>query len=553
MNKQRFIGFILVFVLIAQTLSGSVGISAATYNIVVAKDGSGNYTTVQAAINNVPSNSKSITTIYIKNGTYKEKINIPSSKTNVSLIGQSKAGTILTYDDSASKKTSDGSTLGTSKSASVTIAGAGFQAENISFENSYNESANGSSQAVAVLAQADKMIFKNCSFKGNQDTLYAGGKACRQYYYDCYMEGDVDFIFGAATAVFNNCEVFSVNRTGGCVTAPSTYSSDKGYLFYKCKLTTSCKPKSIYLGRPWIPSSNTGVTPKVLFRECELGSHITDAGWTVMSGNDPKNFEMWEYKNTGEGANSSRKQLPASKAADYTMEKFLAGSDGWNPIDSSVTPPVITDGVYVKSLVVNDSANAANWSVQSNLQVGDTTHGDRTFKFNQIPAEFLGAEWIRTACDSKMYTSQMASFTAKADISVYTGLDSRITNIPAWLNGWTNTGKSLSTDNSVTFNLYEKNFSSGTVVALGDNGAVSSSVNYVVIIKPYTAPAIMRGDLNGDKIINALDFGLLKKYLLDSSAGNINLSAADVNADGSVNAIDLAVLKSYLLGNKLSL
>ena len=553
MNKHRFIGFILVFVLIAQALPGSIGISgvkAATYNIVVAKDGSGNYTTVQEAINNVPNNSKTITTIYIKNGTYKEKINIASSKTNISMLGQSKAGTILTYDDSASTKTSAGGTLGTSKSASVTISGAGFQAENITFENSYNEAANGSSQAVAVLAQADKMIFKDCAFKGNQDTLYAGGKDCRQYYYNCYIEGDVDFIFGAATAVFNNCEVFSVNRVGGCVTAPSTYSDDKGYLFYKCRLTTSCKPKSIYLGRPWIPSSNTGITPKVLFRECELGSHITDDGWTVMSGNDPKNFEMWEYKNTGAGANSSRKQLPSSKAGDYTMEKFLAGSDGWNPI-KSIDIPTIPDGQYIKSLVVNDSTNAVNWSIQSNLQIGNTAFGDRTFKFTQLPEILLGAEWIRTACDSKLYTSELASFTAKSDITVYIGLDSRITNIPTWLNSWTNTGKSSSSDNSVTFNLYKKDFSSNSIVTLGDNGTSTNAVNYTVIVKPYTA-SILYGDLNSDGVINALDFALMKKYLLSGVSDNVNLSAADVNADGVVNAIDLALLKSYLLGIKTS-
>lgn len=331
MSKPKIWGLTLVAVLVTQVLL-LPNTNAAAYDMVVAKDGSGNYTTVQAAVDKVPANSPARTTIYIKDGTYKEKINISSSKANISLIGQSKTGTILTYDDYAAKKTSSGGTIGTTGSASVTITGDGFQAENITFENSYNEAAYGSSQAVALLAKADKMIFKNCAFKGNQDTLYANGNSRRQYYLNCYIEGDVDFIFGSADAVFNQCEVFSLTRSGGCITAPSTQSNQKGYLFYKCRLTSSCTPRSTYLGRPWIPSSGTGIAPKVLFRECELGAHIADAGWTVMSGNDPANYEMWEYKNTGAGVNTSRKQLPSSKAADYTMEKFLAGSDGWNPI-----------------------------------------------------------------------------------------------------------------------------------------------------------------------------------------------------------------------------
>lgn len=551
MKRERFLHLILILVFVLQTMAGSVFMSkvgAVSYDIVVAKDGSGNYTTVQAAINSVPSNSSTRTNIYIKNGTYKEKINISSSKINISLIGQSKAGTILTYNDAASTPKSSGGTLGTTGSASVTIAGEGFQAENITFENSYNEAANGSSQAVAVLAKADKMIFKGCSFKGNQDTLYANGDARRQYYYNCYIEGDVDFIFGSANAVFDSCEIFSLNRSGGCVTAPSTKANQKGYLIYKCKLTSSSGPKSIYLGRPWIPSSDTTqTTPKVLYRECELGSHIADGGWTVMSGNNPANYEMWEYKNTGAGANTSRKQLPSSKAAEYTVEKFLSGSDGWNPNANENIPVPIPDGQYIKSLVVNDTQNAANWSVQSNLQVGDLVYGDRTYKFTQLSQKLTGSEWIRTACDSKMYSVDEASFTAKADITVYVGLDNRTTNTLGWLNGWTATGDTLVSDNnSVAYNLYKKDFTANSPVTLGFNGASASTVNYVVIVKSKTSD-VLSGDVNEDGTVSALDFALMRKYILTGIADDINLTAADVNSDGNVNALDYALLKSYLL------
>ncbi|HEX3028934.1 MAG TPA: pectinesterase family protein [Clostridia bacterium] len=159
MSKPKILGLILASVLATQVLF-LPKTNAVSYDMVVAKDGSGNYSTVQAAIDKVPSNSPTRITIYIKDGIYKEKINISSSKANISLIGQSKTGTILTYDDYAAKKNSSGGTIGTTGSASVTITGDAFQAENITFENSYNEAAYGSSQAVALLAKADKMIFK---------------------------------------------------------------------------------------------------------------------------------------------------------------------------------------------------------------------------------------------------------------------------------------------------------------------------------------------------------------------------------------------------------
>lgn len=522
------------------------------YDIVVAKDGTGNYTTVQAAINSVPNNSSTRTTIYIKNGTYKEKINIGSSKINITLIGESKEGTILTYNDAASTPNSSGGTLGTTGSASITVAGSGFQAENITFENSYDEVANGSSQAVAMLAKADKMIFKNCAFKGNQDTLYANSG--RQYYYNCYIEGDVDFIFGAATAVFHNCEIYSLNRSGGCVTAPSTKAGQKGYLFYKCRLTSSSStPKSIYLGRPWIPSSSTdSITPKVLFRECELGNHITAVGWTSMSGNNPENYEMWEYLNTGAGANPSRKQLPSSRASEYTMEKFLEGTDGWNPNETQVIEQPVLDGQNIKSLVVYDTTNSADWSIQSNLQVGDLVFGDRTVRFISVPDFLLGSEWIRTACDSKMFTETEASFVPSADIICYVGLDTRVTSIPSWLNSWTNTGETLANDGSVTFRIYKKNFTKGTTVELGTNGASSSVVNYVVIVQPDKS--IIVGDVYQDGQIDALDFASLKKHLLgvELLTGD-SFKAADIDNSGTVDAIDLAMLKKILLeGNSLN-
>ena len=212
------------------------------------------------------------------------------------------------------------------------------------------------------------------------------------------------------------------------------------------------------------------------------------------------------------------------------------------------TPTPIPDGEYISSLTVKDADNAADWSIQSNLQVGDITYGDRTFKFVQIPQSLAGSEWIRTACDSKMYPSEEASFTAKSDISVYVALDTRVTSIPAWLGSWVKTGESLSTDNSVAFNLYKMDFSAGSSVVLGTNGASSSVVNYTVVVKPMPTQVILYGDVNGDGAVDALDFALTKRYILTGTTDGMDLQVADVNSDNSVNAIDLALMKSYILG-----
>ncbi len=211
------------------------------------------------------------------------------------------------------------------------------------------------------------------------------------------------------------------------------------------------------------------------------------------------------------------------------------------------TPEPISEGQYIKSLTVSDTSNAADWSVQSNLQVGDTVYGDRTFKFTQIPQSLAGAEWIRTACDSKLYAADEASFTAKSDITVYVALDTRLTGIPAWFGSWTKTDETLSTDNAVTYNLYKKDFSVGSSVVLGTNGTSSSVVNYTVIVKLKSEQVILNGDVNRDGAVDALDFALVKRYLLTGAEEGMDLHSADVNKDNSVNAIDLALIKSYIL------
>lgn len=292
--------------------------SVKAWDFVVAKDGSGDYTTVQEAINAVPDFRKNRTTIFIKQGIYKEKLVLPASKTMVTFIGEDLENTILTYDDYASKKNHFGEEMGTTGSTSFYIFGEGFIAKNITFQNS----ADPVGQAVAVRVESDKVAFENCRFLGNQDTLYPHGKNSRQYYKNCYIEGTVDFIFGWSTAIFENCTIFC--KTAGYITAPSTEESTKyGFVFLNCNITGDAPENSFYLGRPWRPYG------KSVFIGCKLGKHIKPEGWH--NWRDPekeKTAYFAEYKNTGEGADTKNRvawshQLSDSEAKEYSVKNIF--------------------------------------------------------------------------------------------------------------------------------------------------------------------------------------------------------------------------------------
>lgn len=294
------------------------------YDFVVAQDGSGDFFTVQEAIDAVPDFRKSVrTTILVRKGVYKEKIVIPESKINVSLIGQE--GAVLSYDDYANKPNCFGENKGTSGSSSCYIYAPDFYAENITFENTSGPVG----QAVACFVSADRVYFKNCRFLGFQDTLYTYGKGCRQYYEDCYVEGAVDFIFGWSTAVFNRCHINS--KGNGYVTAPSTDKGQKyGYLFYDCRLTADAGVNNVYLSRPWRPYA------QAVFIRCNLGEHILPAGWDNWGNKDNEKTAFYaEYQSQGEGANPEARASFSHQLKDlkgYGMETVLAGEDGWNPV-----------------------------------------------------------------------------------------------------------------------------------------------------------------------------------------------------------------------------
>lgn len=312
---------IILFLLI--TVSSAVYALDVKPDFVVAADGSGNFKTVQEAIYAVPDFRNKTTVIFIKKGIYKEKLVLAASKKNVKFIGESVNETILTYDDYAQKKNAFGEEKGTSGSSSFYIYGEGFSAENITFENSSGPVG----QAVAVWAGGDKLIFTNCRFLGFQDTLYTYGGNNRQYYKNCYIEGTVDFIFGASTAWFESCTIFC--KTAGYITAASTADTTKfGYVFNKCKIKGDASANSFYLGRPWRPYA------KVVYLNCELPDFIRPEGWNNWGKeSNEKTAYYAEYKSTGKGADPKSRVNWAHQLTDEEYKAYILENvfRGWNP------------------------------------------------------------------------------------------------------------------------------------------------------------------------------------------------------------------------------
>ncbi len=309
---MKYITSILFFLLISPITFGN------NFDFVVAADGSGDFRTVQQAINAVPDFRKKQTIIHIKNGIYKEKLVLPASKTNVVFVGEDVARTILTYDDYASKQNRFGEEMGTTGSSSFFIFAEGFRSENITFENSSGPVG----QAVAVRIDGDKVAFYNCRFLGFQDTLYPHGENSRQYYKNCYIEGTVDFIFGWSTAVFEECTIYCKSK--GYITAPSTNENTKyGFVFIKCKITGDAPEASVYLGRPWRPYG------KSVFLNCEMGKMIRPEGWHNWNKPEAEETAFFaEFNSVGEGTSSATREkwshlLSPDEAAVFVPENIL--------------------------------------------------------------------------------------------------------------------------------------------------------------------------------------------------------------------------------------
>lgn len=291
--------------------------------IVVSRDGTGNFRTLQEAVESARAFMDYTVTIYVKNGVYKEKVIVPSWVENIDIIGEDRDKTIITYDDHANINK-----MGTFRTYTVKVEGSDITFKNLTIEN--NAAQLG--QAVALHTEGDRLKFINCRILGNQDTIYTGAKFTRLYFKDCYIDGTTDFIFGPSTALFENCMIHS--KRNSYVTAASTPKEAKyGYIFKHCKLTAEPGVDKVYLGRPWRPYAYT------LFIECELGKHIVPAGWHNWGKqSNEETARYMEYKNTGEGANVSErvawsKQLTKKEAEAVTVDAIFGTQSNWNPID----------------------------------------------------------------------------------------------------------------------------------------------------------------------------------------------------------------------------
>jgi len=293
--------------------------------IIVAKDGSGTVGTVQSALDLVPLNNAKPVTIYIKNGIYKEKIHLDSTKDFVTLEGEDNVKTILTYDDHTGKVSPFGDTINTRTSWSFLCKADNFTARNITFRNDAGFTAG---QAVAMESDGDKAIFDNCRFIGNQDVLFTNSEKSRQYYNNCYIEGSTDFIFGSATAWFQQCSIYS--KKNSHVTAASTPPENEfGYIFNECKLTGDTSLHNVSLGRPWRPYAS------VVYLRCYIGAHIKPEGWSNWNNTDNyKTTRYAEYKNYGPSGKSKKRvewsrQLTDKEAKKYTLKNVFKD---WLPV-----------------------------------------------------------------------------------------------------------------------------------------------------------------------------------------------------------------------------
>jgi len=292
--------------------------------IVVARDGTGEFRTVSEALEVCRAFMDYHKVIYIKKGTYKEKVIIPQWLQNIELCGEDRDATIITYDDHANvvyPPTGKGMT--TFRTYTLKVEANDITLRNLTIEN--NAARLG--QAVALHTEGDRLLFVNCRFLGNQDTVYTGMPRTRMLFHDCYIEGTTDFIFGSSTAWFEHCTIYC--KVNSYITAASTPQDVAyGYIFSNCTVTAADSVTSLYLGRPW---RDYGYT---LFMNCELPSVICPEGWHHWEQHREQTARYFEYNNRGEGANPANRvgwsrQLTKKEAQQITLDRVFEISSSW--------------------------------------------------------------------------------------------------------------------------------------------------------------------------------------------------------------------------------
>lgn len=328
----------LLTALFAIALSATAAMAANKYDnpdtIVVARDGTGEFRNISEAIEVCRAFMDYHKVIYVKRGTYKEKLEIPTHLTNIEICGEDALTTIITWDDHANimmpsaydpiaierHPTADNQhptpsnyhPIGTFRTFTLRVCGSDITLKNITIEN--NSARLG--QAVALHTEGDRLRFIGCRFLGHQDTIYTGRGGTRLLFRDCYIEGTTDFIFGPSTAWFENCTIKS--KADSYVTAASTPADvEYGYVFNRCRLIADEGVTKVYLGRPWRPYAYT------LFMNCTLGSHIVPAGWENWRNPDnEKTARYAEYNNSGDGANTKQRVAWSRQLTKKEVEKI---------------------------------------------------------------------------------------------------------------------------------------------------------------------------------------------------------------------------------------
>lgn len=295
--------------------------------IVVARDGTGQFRTVDEAIEVCRAFMEYHKVIFVKRGIYKEKLVVPQWLTNIEICGEDRDQTIITYDDHANIRIpGTDRKMGTFRTYTIKVQGSHITFKDITIEN--NAAKLG--QAVALHTEGDCLTFINCRFLGNQDTIYTGNPGSRLYFQNCYIEGTTDFIFGPATAWFEQCHIFCKQKS--YITAASTPQDQPyGYVFNKCTIRAAEGVEKLYLGRPW---RDYGYT---LFMNCDLCKEIRPEGWHHWEEHREKTARYMEYNNFGEGAATDKRvnwsrQLSKKEAATITLENVFNMSSNWLPV-----------------------------------------------------------------------------------------------------------------------------------------------------------------------------------------------------------------------------
>ena len=287
--------------------------------IIVARDGTGEFRTVDEAIEVCRAFMDYHKVIFVKRGTYKEKLILPSWLENIEICGEDRDQTIITWDDHANIRIPERPNgMGTFRTYTLKIEGNGITLKNITIEN--NAARLG--QAVALHTEGDRLKFINCRFLGHQDTIYTGGTNTRLFFKDCYIEGTTDFIFGPSTAWFEHCSIHC--KANSYITAASTPKEVAyGYVFNECNITAAPEVEKLYLGRPW---RDYGYT---LFMHCTLPRPIRPEGWHHWQKEREQTARYMEFENKGEGADTSKRvswsrQLTKKEAAQVTIQNVFA-------------------------------------------------------------------------------------------------------------------------------------------------------------------------------------------------------------------------------------